>query len=337
VIAATGHLRPWIARPQFRAVCIAFALCAQTFVPAYAASAYPARPIRFVVPFPPGTSTDVVARLLSQRVGETMGQQVVIDNRAGASGTIGVEMAARATPDGYTWVLGTTSTHALAPALNPKLGYNPARDLTPVTMLGEAPYFVTTHTAMPAKNMTEFVAYARANPGKLHYASVGNASLGHLAGELLKKMATIDMVHVPYKGSTLAIVDLLAGRIQLQITTVPASLPHVKAGKLRALAITSRERIAVLPHIATVSESGFPDYHAALWMAVFVPVRTPAALAAVVNDHIAKAMEASQMRAALADQGFEVRTAGRETTARLMREDAERWSRLIVEAGIRPD
>jgi tripartite-type tricarboxylate transporter receptor subunit TctC len=303
----------------------------------YAASPYPARPIRFVVPFPPGTSTDVVARLLAQRLGETMGQQVVIDNRAGASGTIGVEIVARATPDGYTWVLGTTSTHALAPALNLKLGYDPARDFAPVTMLGEAPYFVTTHTALPAKNITEFVAYARGNPGKLHYASVGNASLGHLAGELLKKMAAIDMVHVPYKGSTLAIVDLLAGRVQLQITTVPASLPHVKAGKLKALAVTSRSRISALPNIATVSESGFPDYHAALWMAVFIPVRTPASLVAVVNDHVARAMEAPQMRGALAEQGFEVKTTGRESAAKLMREDAVRWNRLILEAGIRPD
>ncbi|MGQ0751831.1 MAG: tripartite tricarboxylate transporter substrate binding protein [Betaproteobacteria bacterium] len=302
-----------------------------------AAPAFPIRPVRFVVPFPPGTSTDVVVRLLSLRLADSLGQQIVIDNRAGASGAIGVEIVARATPNGYTWVLGTTSTHALAPTLNPALGYQPVKDFAPIALLGESPYFVTTHPGIPATNVQEFVGYARANPGKVHYASVGNASLGHLAGELLKKAAGFDMMHVPYKGSTLAIVDLLAGRIQLQITTVPASLPHVRAGKLRALAVTSRERLSAAPQVRTVAESGLPGYHAALWMAVFAPAQTPAAVTALIHGRIAAIMAVPQLREALIEQGFASRPQGPEDVAKRVREDTARWRKVILDAGIRAD
>jgi tripartite-type tricarboxylate transporter receptor subunit TctC len=310
------------------------------FVPATARAAepaFPARPIRFVVPFPPGTTTDVVARLVAQRVGERFVQQVVIDNRAGASGTIGVEMVARATPNGYTWVLGTTSTHALAPTLNAKLAYDPVRDFAPVALLGEAAYFLTTHPALPATNMQEFVAHARARPGKLAYASVGNFSLGHLSGELLKKAAGISMLHVTYKGSTLALVDLLAARIDLNISTIPASLPHVKAGKLRALAVTSRERIAVLPQVPTVAESGLPGYHASLWMGVLVPATTPGAVTAQLNRELGATLQAAELREALVEQGFEPGTMTPDRFARLIRDDTARWRKVILEAGLKPE
>lgn len=319
---------------RFSLLCAALALAAAAHA---AEPAFPTRPIRFVVPFPPGTSTDVVARLVSQRLGERLGQQIVIDNRAGASGAIGVEIVARAAANGYTWALGTTSTHALAPILNPRLGYDPVKDFAPATMLGDSAYFLTTHPAIPAVSVQEFIAYARANPGKLHYASVGNASLGHLSGELFKKAAGIDMVHVPYKGSTLATVDLIAGRIQMQITTVPASLPHVRAGKLRALAVTGHERIRALPQVPTVAESGLPGYHAALWMGVFVPTRTPSAVTALLNRELSAVMGAPQVREALSEQGFEARLLGPEDAAKLMREDTARWRRVILDAGIRPE
>ena len=299
--------------------------------------AFPARPIRFIVPFPPGTSTDVVVRLVSQRLADALGQQIVIDNRAGASGMLGVEIGARAAPNGYTWVLGTTSTHALAPTLNPRLAYDPVKEFAPVTMLGDAPYFMTTHPGIPATSVKAFIAYVRANAGKVHYASVGNASLGHLSGELFKKAAGIDMVHVPYKGSTLAMVDLIAGRIQLQITTVPASLPQVKAGKLRALAVTSRERISVLPQLPTVAESGLPGYYAALWMTVFVPAGTPPPVIGRINRELSAAMGADAMRDALTDQGFVPRPLGPDDAARLLREETARWRKVIVEAGIKSE
>lgn len=298
---------------------------------------FPARPIRFVVPFPPGTTTDVVARLVSQQLAERFGQQVVVDNRAGASGTIGVETVARAAPDGHTWVLGTTTTHALAAMLHPRLTYDPVADFTPVVQLGDAPYFLTTHTGLPVTGLPEFVAWARANPGKVSYASVGNLSMGHLAGELLKKSAGFDMTHVPYKGSNIAVIDLLAGRIELNISTIPATLPQVKTGRLRALAVTSRERISALPGTATVSESGFPGYHASLWVGMFVPARTAATLVALLEREAGAVVRSPELRNALADQGFQAGGPGRGDFARLMREDAARWRKVIAEAGLRPE
>ena len=299
--------------------------------------AFPTRPIRFVVPFPPGTTSDVVARLVGQRTGERLGQQVVIDNRSGASGTIGVETVARAAPDGHTWGLGTTSTHALASILNPKLSYDPVGDFTPAALLGDAPYFLTTYPALPATSVQEFIAYARANPGRVSYASVGNFSLGHLFGEIMKKAGGFDMVHVPYKGSTLALIDLLAGRIQLNISTIPASLPHVRAGKLRALAVTSRERVSALPQTPTVAESGLPGHHASLWVGVFVPARTPGAVTALLNREIGATLRLAEVREALVEQGFEAGAVTPGAFAKLMREDTARWRKVISETGIKPE
>ena len=300
-------------------------------------TAFPTRPIRFVVPFPPGTTTDVVARLVSQRLPERLGQQVIVDNRAGASGTIGVETVARATPDGHTWVLGTTTTHALASILHPRLTYDPVADFAPVTQLGDAPYFLTTHTGVPASGLKEFIAWARASPGKVSYASVGNLSMGHLAGELLKRSAGFDMTHVPYKGSNIALIDLLAGRIELNISTIPASLPQVKTGKLRALAVTSRERIAALPGTPTVEESGFPGYRVSLWVGVFVPARTAAGLVTRIEREIGAITRSPQLRDALVEQGFQAGGPGHGDFARLIRDDAARWRKVIAESGLRPD
>jgi tripartite-type tricarboxylate transporter receptor subunit TctC len=299
--------------------------------------AYPARPIRFVVPFPPGTTTDVVARLVALRVGDRIGQPIVVDNRSGASGTIGVETVVRAAPDGYTWGLGTTTTHALALILNPRLGYDPVRDFAPIALLGDSPYFLTVNPALPASNVKEFIAHARANPGKLLYASVGNFSVGHLSGELLKKAAGIDMVHVPYKGSNIALIDLLAGRIQLNISTIAASLPQVRAGKLRVLAVTSQKRVSALPQTPTVAESGFPGYQASLWVGAFVPVRAPAALVARLNREINATLGSTEMRDALAEQAFEPGAGTPDAFARLIREDTARWRKVISEAGLKPE
>ncbi len=302
-----------------------------------AAAAYPERPIRFVVPFPPGTTTDVVARLVALRSGDRLGQTIVVDNRAGASGTIGVETVARAAPDGYTWGLGTTTTHALARILNPKLGYDPVRDFVPAALLGDSPYFLTANPALPAANVKEFVAHARANPGKLHYASVGNFSVGHLAGELLKKAAGIDMVHVPYKGSNLALIDLLAGRIQLNISTIAASLPHVKAGKLRALGVTRVTRVAVLPQTPTVAESGFPGYQASLWVGAYLPARTPAQIVTRVNRELNATLQLAEVRDALAEQAFEAGALSPEAVGKLMRDETARWRKVIQDAGLRSE
>ena len=301
------------------------------------AQQYPSRPVRFIVPFPPGTTTDVVARLVALRAGDRLGQQIVVDNRAGASGTIGVETVARAAPDGYTWGLGTTTTHALAAILNPKLGYDPVRDFAAVALLGDSPYFLTTNPALPAADLKEFIAYARANAGKLHYASVGNFSVGHLSGELLKKAAGIDMVHVPYKGSNLALIDLLAGRIQLNISTIAASLPHVKAGKLRALAVTSPKRVAALLQTPTVMESGLPGYQASLWVGLFVPVRASSRVVDLLNREVNATLRLAEMRDALAEQAFEPGDLSPAAFAALIREDTARWRKVIADAGLKPE
>jgi tripartite-type tricarboxylate transporter receptor subunit TctC len=312
-------------------------ICGCSLALTAANAAYPDRPIRFVVPFPPGTTTDVVARLVALRAGERLGQTIVVDNRAGASGTIGAEIVARAAPDGYTWGLGTTTTHALARILNPKLAYDPVRDFIPVALLGDSPYFLTANPALPAANVKEFVAYARANPGKLHYASVGNFSVGHLSGELLKKAAGIDMVHVPYKGSNLALIDLLAGRIQLNISTIAASLPQVKAGKLRALGVTSLKRVPALPQTPTVAESGFPGYQSSLWVAAFVPARTPGAVVARVHREINATLGLAEVRDALAEQAFEAGALAPDAVGKLIRDETARWRKVIQDAGLRPE
>ena len=325
-------------RRRAAGVCLlTFAFCLPAGSAVAAESAFPSRPIRFVVPFPPGTTTDVVARLVSLRVADRLGQPIVIDNRAGASGTIGVETVARGAPDGYTWVLGTTTTHALARILNPKLGYDPTSDFAPVALLGDSPYFLTTNPALPASNVQEFIAYARANAGKVHYASVGNFSVGHLSGELLKKAGGFDMLHVPYKGSNLALIDLLAGRIQLNISTIAASLGHVKAGKLRALGVTSSRRVAVLPQTATIAESGFPGYRASLWVGAYVPVKTARPLVARLNREINAVLASSDVRQALAEQAFEAGAGTPAEFSKLMREDTGRWRKVIQDAGLKPD
>ena len=334
VSSVAKALLAWSCRHSIAFIGGCIALLWTTFA---AAAAYPERPIRFIVPFPPGTTTDVVARLVALRSAERLGQQVVVDNRSGASGTIGVETVARAAPDGYTWGLGTTTTHALAPILNPKLGYDPVRDFAPVALLGESPYFLTTNPAFPASSVGEFIAYARAHPGKVSYASVGNFSLGHLAGELLKKAGAFEMVHVPYKGSNLALIDLLAGRIQLNISTIAASLPHVRGGKLRALAVASRQRIATLPQTPTVAESGFPGYEAALWVGVFVPARTPGAVLARLHREVDAVLRSAEMRDALAEQAFEPGKLAPAAFSKLIREDATRWRKVIADAGLKPE
>ena len=329
-----GAVFPNLRSSAFISVCIGF----QLFNSVGAAEpAYPTRPIRFVVPFPPGTTTDVVARLVGQRAADRLGQPVVIDNRSGASGTIGIETVAHAAPDGHTWGLGTTTTHALARILNPKLGYDPVRDFSPAALLGDTPYFLTTYPGFPASNVRELIAYGKANPGKLRYASVGNLSMGHLAGELLKKAGGFDMLHVPYKGSTLALVDLIAGRIELNISTIAASLPHVRAGKLRALAVASPQRVSALPQTPTVAESGFPRYQATLWLGVFVPARTPAAIVGRINREVNATLGAAGMREALIEQAFETGGGTPEAFARRMREDTALWGKVIADAGLKQE
>lgn len=305
-------------------------LIGTALLPAHAA--FPDRPIRFVVPFPPGGSSDTVARLVAQRVGEQLGQSVVIDNRAGGSGAIGVEIVARATPDGHTWALATTSTHAISPATSSG-SYDPMRHFTPVTLLGDSPYFVVVHPSVPAQNIKELIAHARANPGKLNYASAGNSSLAHFAGALFQARAKVDLTHVPYKGSAPALIDLLAGRVEMQFGSIPPALPHMQTGKLRALAVTSARRISAAPAVPTVMESGLPDYEAVLWMAVLLPAGASAGVVNTLNAAIAKSV--GGQREALLAQGLEPRTTTPQALEAMLREELQKWTVVARSVGVR--
>lgn len=291
-------------------------------------------PVRFIVPFPAGTSADFIARLLAQPVGDSLGSQVVVDNRGGASGTIGVAIGAQAPGNGRTWIMGTTTTHAIAPHFGAKPAYHPAKDFAPVALLGEAAYLLTGYPGIAAANVSELVALARAHPRKFSYASVGNFSLAHLSMESLAKAAGIVLTHVPYKGSSLAVVDLVAGRVQLNFSTMPAILPHVQAGRLRAFAAASRARLPMLPALPTLAESGFAGFSASLWLGVFVPSATPPAIVTRLNREFDRALASGGVRAQLADNGFEPRGGGPRVLADLMTEEAARWGRVIRDTGI---
>ena len=289
----------------------------------HAQGAFPERPIRFVVPFPPGGSTDTVARLVAQRAGEHLGQSVIIDNRSGGSGAIGVEIVTRAAPDGHTWVLGTTSTHAISPATN-SASYDPLRQFSPVTLLGDSPYFVLVHPSVPTHSIKELIAHARAHPGKLNYASAGNSSLAHFAGVLFQNRAKIELTHVPYKGSAPALIDLLAGRVEMQFGSIPPALPHMQAGRLRALAVTSARRISAAPAVPTVIESALPDYEAVLWMAILLPASVPTGVVNTLNAAITKAVHGQ--REALLAQGLEPRTTTPSGLSTILREELHKWT-----------
>jgi len=300
-------------------------------------AAWPARPVRLIVPFPAGSATDTAARLVGQSLSTALAQQVVIDNRAGASGNIGVEVAAHAPADGYTLVLGTASTHALAPSLNPHLSYDPAKDFAPISLIGDAPYVLVAHPSVPAANVRDLIALGKAKPGSLNYASAGQASLAHLAGELFAAMAGVQLTHVPYKSSAQAVIDLAAGRIELQFGTIAPTLPYIRNRQLRALGVTGSERIANLPEVPTIAQAALPGYEASLWMGLLAPAGTPAAIIRRVNREVIKALGLGELRAAFVAQGIEPLASTPDVFAQRIRADAEKWRKLVTATGIHED
>jgi tripartite-type tricarboxylate transporter receptor subunit TctC len=263
---------------------LAAALLAACAAAARASDAqWPQRPIRLIVPFPAGASTDIIARILAQKMGQQLGQQIVIENRAGASGNIGADATAKSAPDGYTIGIATASTHAVAASLSANLPYDPIKDFSPVAMLGSQPYVLVLHPALPARNLAELIALAKAKPGTLNYGSAGVASLAHLATALFASMAGIEIIHVPYKSSAQSMTDMITGRLDMQFATIAPSLANIRSGQLRALATSGKTRVAVLPEVSTVAEAGIAGYEAALWVAVVAPAATPAAIVARLN------------------------------------------------------
>ena len=267
------------------------------------AQPYPAKPIHFIVPFPPGGGNDTVARAIAQQLGPDLGQPVVVDNRPGAGGSVGAELAAKSPPDGYTLFLAGVGSHAVNPNLHARLAYDPVRDFTPITLVATAPSVLVVNPAVPARTVAEFTAYARANPGKLNYASNGNGSAAQLAAAMYESMANVRMVHVPYKGIAPALTDLLSGEVQLMFGTVVALVPHIQAGKLRALAVTSRKRSALLPDVPSLAESGLPDYEAGSWYGVMAPAGTPREIVERLHGAIARALKQPDVAQRLAAEG----------------------------------
>jgi tripartite-type tricarboxylate transporter receptor subunit TctC len=302
--------------------------------PAFAQAEWPARPIRLIVPFTAGSSSDIVARIVAQKLGERLKQQVFVENRVGASGNLGSEAVARAEPDGYTMGLANASTHAVAPSLSGRLAYDPVRDFAPVSMLGNSPFVLSIYPGLPVKTVAELIGLAKAKPRTLTYASAGPATLAHLSGALFEKMGRIEMVHVPYRGTAQAALDLMEGRVDIQFGTIPPSIGNIRDGRLRAIGITGAVRNATLPDVPTIAESGLPGYESSLWQGYVMPARTPPAIIAKVNHEVTAALADAGVRTALTEQGVEPEPGPPQALGDRMRADIAKWHDLIVSAGI---
>jgi tripartite-type tricarboxylate transporter receptor subunit TctC len=314
------------------------ALAAATLVSlGAAAQTYPAKPIRMIVGFAPGGGTDVVARVISQKLSEWYGQQVIVENRAGATGTIGADVVAKSAPDGYTLIMGHVNSHAIAPSMFKKLPYDALRDFAPVAYVGYVPNVLVVHPSVPARSMKELIALAKAKPGGLNYASSGTGSTQHLAGEMFKQLAGVDIVHVPYKGSGQAIGDLLAGTVSMNFDTMPPVIDHIKGGRLRALAISTPRRIAQLPDVPTFAEEGMSGFDVTNWYGVMAPAGTPREIVNKLNADINKAMQVPEVRARLEQVGTQMREGSAADFENFQKAEVTKYAKLVKDAGIQPD
>ncbi|HXF68129.1 MAG TPA: tripartite tricarboxylate transporter substrate binding protein [Burkholderiales bacterium] len=305
--------------------------------PGAAAQGYPEKPVRMVVPFPPGGAADIVARQLGERLSEALGQQVIVDNRAGAGGRIGAEAVARAAPDGYTLLFASSSAMSIGPHIGTKPPYDPLRSFAPIVLVAHAPNVLVVHPSVPAKSVKELVAVARARPGALNFASNGTGTLSHLTGELFMQRAGVKMVHVPYKGAAPAVIDTLAGNVSLLFAAYPSVAAQARAGRLRALAVTGAKRAAIAPELPTVAESGLPGFEASQWWGLYAPAGTPPLALARLNAEANKALRAADIQKRLAADGASAAGGSPEDLARYLRDDYEKWGRVIRAAGIREE
>src|ERR1043166_8646065 len=302
---------------------------------AFAQSGYPSKPVRLIVAFPPGGSTDIIARIVGQKLGERLGQQVVVDNRGGAGGTIGTEIAARAPADGYTLTMGTTSTHVIARGVYTKLRYDPVNDFAPLTLVASTPYLLVVHAGVKANTLAEFVALAKAQPGKLNYASAGTGTTTHLAMEMLKSTAGIDLIHVPYNGNGPANTATLGGQVQALFGSMPAVLPQAKAGRLRPLAVGTAKRSPALPEVPTVAESGYPGFEVSLWLGFFAPAGPPAPTRARLHRKLVSIAGSPEMKEQFERNGAEPVTNTPAEFARLVKAETEKYVQVIRSAAVK--
>jgi tripartite-type tricarboxylate transporter receptor subunit TctC len=318
-----------------RRVCLVLVSVLATSAASAQPASWPERPIRLIVPFTAGSSSDIVARIVAQKLGERLKAQLIVDNRVGASGNMGTEAVARAEPDGYTIGLANTSTHAVTASLSAKLGFDPVKDFAPVSLLGVSPFVLGAFPGLPAKTVAELIALAKAKPRTLSYAHAGPATLAHLSGALFERMSRIELINVPYRGTAQATLDVMEGRVDLQFGTIPPTLANIREGKIRALAVTGEVRSPALPDVPTIAESGLPGYESSLWQALVVPAATPPAIIARLNREVTAILNDAEVRAALANQGVEAEPGTPEALATRIRADLVKWRDVITSAGIR--
>jgi tripartite-type tricarboxylate transporter receptor subunit TctC len=299
----------------------------------FAADAWPARPIRMIVAYPPGGGTDQVGRVMAEQLAQSLGQNVVIDNRGGATGNIGTELAARAIPDGYTLLMCNVAPNAVNVSLFKKLGFDPVKDFSPVSLVAVTPNILVAHPSMPVKTVADLVALAKAKPGALNFPSAGVGSSSHLAGEMLKSMAGIDMVHVPYKGGGPALIATISGQVQIMFATMPAAMPHVKSGKVRPVAVTTAKRSQAMPELPTIAESGVKGYEASTWYGLLAPARTPKPVIDRLHAETVKIL-AGPVRQRLEAQGFEPDGGTPAAFAAYIKSEITKWAKVIKQAGI---
>jgi tripartite-type tricarboxylate transporter receptor subunit TctC len=300
-----------------------------------AAQTYPVRPVTLVVPFPPGSTTDLVGRILADKLSEALGQQVVIDNRSGAGGSVGSEYVARSAPDGYTLLMGTIGTHAINPSVYPKISYDPVTDFTPIIQFGTAPNVLVVNPSLPVRTLPELIAHVRANPGRVNYASAGNGTSGHLSGALFAVWEGLKATHVPYRSGRQAITDLIRGEVQFMFYHYLPLLAHIAEAKLCALAITSSKRIAALPDVPTMVEAGVPGFEVTAWFGVYAPANLPSPLAAGLHAAISGIMNSPEVKKSLVAQGIDPVGGSPDDLLALTRAERARWAKVVEASGAR--
>jgi tripartite-type tricarboxylate transporter receptor subunit TctC len=321
--------RRWIRR-------LACGLCVSMMMATAWSQTYPAKPVRIIVPFAPAGSTDITARIVAQKLTDAWRQQVIVDNRAGAGGNIGAEAVARSAPDGYTLLLATTGVMAINHRLYRNLSYDALRDFAPVTQIGALPLILIVHPSLPAKSVKDLVAMGKAKPGALSYASSGVGSATHMTSELFRMMAGVDIVHIPYKGSGQAMVDLISGQVGLAFDQITSSLPHVESGKLRALAVTSAKRFASVPQLPTVAEAGVRGYESVSWNGIAAPAGTPREVISRVQEQVARALQSADIKERFFKDGIEGVGSTPEQFERHIRSERAKWEKVVDSAGIKP-
>ena len=320
---------------MLKALLVAGALLAGS-LPAWA-QPYPNRPLRIVVPFPPGGGTDIGTRIVAQKLQEAWGQAVIVENKPGAAGIVGTELTAKSAPDGYTFMMGNIGTHAINVSLYKKLAYDPVKDFAPVSMVADLPLLLLVHPSVPANSVKELIALAKSQPGKLNFSSSGAGGSMHVAAELFKSMTGVDMVHIPYKGGAPAVADLLSGQVALSFSTVLETIQHVKAGKVRALAVTNDHRSIALPDLPTIAEAGLPGYQSISWLALFAPAGAPKEIVNKVSAESVRILKLPDVKERLLAQGAEPIGSTPEQLAAILAADIAKYAKVIRESGYKPE